>query len=194
MPEKPILYKQTGFSFVLPIPRGLNFRSRTAQRQVSRLIAQAVWHLPGFPVVFVFPRESRWRVRTGFTPVSLFTGLTEIFCHPTPYAFLCGRYSVIFTVIFLTEWVYHSACILSIIIPWLSEKLTKKNTPDAVLSALTPFFKIWFQIYSVLTENPLDTSGFSLILVLYLWNISPAAILSVKCSLQNWMNGPIQKA
>ena len=127
MPEKPFLYKQTGFSFVLPIPRGLNFRSRTAQRQVSRLIAQAVWHLPGFPVVFVFPRESRWRVRTGFTPVSLFTGLTEIFCHPTPYAFLCGRYSVIFTVIFLTEWVYHSACILSIIIPWLSEKLTKKK-------------------------------------------------------------------
>ena len=126
MLEKPFLYKQTGFSFVLPIPRGLNFRSRTAQRQVSRLIAQAVWHLPGFPVVFVFPRESRWRVRTGFTPVSLFTGLTEIFCHPTPYAFLCGRYSVIFTVIFLTEWVYHSACILSIIIPWSLEKLTKK--------------------------------------------------------------------
>ena len=52
LPEKPFLYKQTGFSFVLPIPRGLNFRSRTAQRQVSRLIVQMLLlHLPGLPVV-----------------------------------------------------------------------------------------------------------------------------------------------
>ena len=56
--EKPFSFYK-GFSFVLPIPRGLNFRSRTSLRQVSRLIARTVRHLPGFPVVFVFPRESR---------------------------------------------------------------------------------------------------------------------------------------
>ena len=115
--------------FVLPVPRGLNKYVPVLWKAgipaycsgaLKSAFPVSQWHV-GFKA-----RKIRWRVRTGFTPVSLFTGLTEIFCHPTPYAFLCGRYSVIFTVIFLTEWVYHSTCILSIIIPWPLEKLTKK--------------------------------------------------------------------
>lgn len=56
-----------------------------------------------FPSGFCLPSRitvtSSYRIHTCFP----FHRITEIFCHPTPYAFLCGRYSVIFTVIFLTE-------------------------------------------------------------------------------------------